>query len=290
MPPAVAAAASVLPVSILLALLSSAMWGTSDFAGGLLSRRRPSYAVVGASQAIGLAAATVVALATGGFGEPRDWLLWAVLAGASGALGLVCFYAALASGTMGVVSPIAALGAIVPVAVGVLSGESPTLLAVLGIVLALAGAVAASGPELRGDTGARPVALAAIAGAAFGAALTFLALGADSSPVMTLWGMRATSVTGFALAAAYARNVGGLVARDAPSLAFIGLNDVGANLLFALATQQPGGLVSITSVLASLYPVATVLLAWAILHERLLRVQQLGVAAALAGVALVSLG
>ena len=276
-------------MSILLALLSSAMWGTADFAGGLLSRRRPAYAVVGASQAIGLVAATVVALAVGGFGEPRDWLVWAVLAGASGALGLVCFYAALASGTMGVVSPIAALGAIVPVAVGMLSGESPTRLAILGIALALAGAVAASGPELRGDTGARPVLLAAVAGAAFGAALTFLALGAESSPVMTLWGMRATSVAGFALAAAYARNVGGLVVNDLPALAFIGLNDVGANLLFALATQQPGGLVSITSVLASLYPVATVLLAWAILHERLLRIQQVGVATALAGVALVSL-
>lgn len=273
---------------VILSLLSSVLWGSADFAGGLLTRRLPAYAVVGVSQGCGLAAVTVVALASGGFAGQLDWLPWAVLAGLAGATGLVLFYAALATGTMGVVSPIAALGAVVPVIVGVAQGEQPSALAVAGIVLALSGAVAASGPELRGDTGTRPVLLAAAAGVGFGAALVFLSEGAARSAVMTLWGMRATSVVGFVLVALVVRSVGGVRGSDVPALVAVGLGDASANLLFALASQR--GLVSVTSVLASLYPVVTVLLAWALLHERLQRVQQVGVAAALTGVALVSLG
>ncbi len=276
------------PVAVVLSLLSSVLWGSSDFAGGLMSRRLPAFAVVGFSQASGLLATTAAALWIGGFAGPWAWLPWAVLAGIAGSTGLVCFYAALAAGTMGVVSPIAALGAVVPVIVGVASGEQPSALAAFGVAMALAGAIAASGPELRGASGARPVVLAAIAGVGFGAALTFVAYGAEHSAVMTLWGMRVTSVLGFTVAAVLTRSLGGVSARDLAPLVAIGLGDVGANLLFAIATQQ--GLVSVTSVLASLYPVVTVLLAWALLHERLQRVQQVGVVAALAGVALVSLG
>lgn len=275
---------------VVLALLSSALWGSADFLGGLLSRRLRAVAVVAASQALGLLAVTCVAIVTGGFGADTGWVPWAVLSGITGSLGLVCFYAALASGTMGVVSPIAALGAVVPVIIGLLSGEHPSPLALLGIAVALAGAVAASGPELRGDTGtgARPVVLAAIAGVGFGLALTFIAKGADSDAVMTLWGMRVTSVAGFVVAALAARTVGGLRPADLGPLALVGVGDVAANLLYALATQR--GYVSVTAVLASLYPVVTVLLARVLLHERLLRIQQVGVAGALVGVALVSLG
>jgi len=275
-------------VSVVLALLSSLLWGSADFGGGLLSRRLPAYAVVGVSQGLGLLVATIAALVTRGFAEPTSWLPWAVLAGMAGATGLVCFYAALASGTMGVVSPIAALGAVVPVAVGVASGEKPSQLAALGVLLALTGAVAASGPELRGDTGIRPVLLASVAGVGFGLTMVFVARGAEHDAVMTLWGMRVTSVTGFLLAAVAVRSIGGVRPPDLLPLAAVGIADVAANLLFALASQR--GLVSVTSVLSSLYPVVTVLLAWALLHERLQRLQQIGVAAALAGVALVSLG
>lgn len=275
-------------MAVLLALLSSVLWGSADFGGGLLTRRLPAYAVVGISQAFGLLASTVVVLATGGIGGPHGWARWAILAGVSGASALVCFYAALATGTMGVVSPIAALGAVVPVVVSVASGESPSSLAKAGVLLALLGAVAASGPELRGGTGLKPVLLAVAAGVGFGLALLFLAYGAESSSLLTLWGMRLTSVTGFAVAALLVRSVGGVRVRHLPSLAAVGVGDASANLLFALATQR--GLVSVTSVLGSLYPVVTVLLAWVLLHERLQRIQQVGVAAALSGVALISLG
>jgi drug/metabolite transporter (DMT)-like permease len=275
-------------MSILLALLSSLLWGTADFVGGLASRRRPAAAVVGASQACGLAGVAVVAVALGAWTGPLGWLPWSVGAGLLGTAGLISFYAALSAGTMGVVSPIAALGAVVPVLVGVVAGEQPSAVAVSGIVVALLGAVAASGPELRGGAGSRPVLLAAAAGAAFGGALVLIARGAASDVVMTLVGMRLTSVLLFVVAALATRRIGGLTLRDLPQLALVGLGDAGANLLYALATQR--GFLSVTAVLGSLYPVVTVMLARVVLRERLTRVQQVGVATALSGVVLVSLG
>ena len=270
-----------------LALASSGLWGTSDFFAGLRSRTVSPPAVVGLSQACALVVLTVLVLRQGAPGLD-GWPLWALAAGVAGSVGLVSFYAALASGTMGVVSPIAALGAVVPLLVGVLAGESPSTLAVLGIVLALAGAVAASGPELQGGAGARPVLLAALAGVGFGVALTLIGRGSRVDAVMTLTGMRLTSVLAFSVVALALRTFGGLTVRDVPALAAIGVGDVGANLLFALATQR--GFLSVTSVLGSLYPVVTVLLARAVLHERLRPVQQVGVTGALVGVALVSMG
>lgn len=275
-------------MAVVLALLSSLMWGTADFLGGLASRSRPAYAVVAGSQAMGLLVIGGFALITQAWHGPTTWLWWAVAAGVSGTTGLVCFYAALGSGTMGVVSPIAALGAVVPVLIAISTGERPSAMTVAGLLFALAGAVAASGPELRGGAGVRPVALAAVAGVGFGLALVSIERGSQVSAVMTLTGMRATSVSAFLVVAVALRSVGGLRPPDAPLLAVVGVGDVGANLLFALASQR--GLLSITSVLGSLYPVVTVLLARVVLRERLQRVQQLGITAALGGVALVALG
>ena len=275
-------------MAVLLAVLSSMTWGAADFLGGLMSRRRPAYAVVAASQALGLVAVTIAALVVGAYADPTGWLPWAVGAGISGTVGLLCFYAALGMGTMGVVSSIAALGALVPVAVGVLLGDRPSALATAGIALAVAGAVGASGPDIREGTASRPLLLAVAAAVAFGGALTFIERGARYSSLMTLTGMRVVSVSVFVVAALALRTVGGLERRDLPQLAAIGVGDVGANLMFAAASQR--GLLSITGALGSLYPVVTALLARIVLDERLRRVQQLGVAAAVGGVVLVSVG
>jgi drug/metabolite transporter (DMT)-like permease len=275
-------------VAVLLALSSSVMWGGSDFLGGLLSRTRRAHAVVAGSQVCGLLTVALVALATGAWHGSTAWVVWAVLAGLVGAVGLVCFYTALGCGAMGVVSPIAAMGAIVPVLLGLAQGESPSGLVVAGLVLALLGVVTASGPELEGGAGTRPVLLAAVAGICFGAALVCIGRGAQTNAIMTLTGMRVTSVGLFLVAALALRTTGGLRPRDLGPLAVIGVSDVGANLLFAIATQR--GLLSVTAVLGSLYPVVTVLLARFLLHERLRLVQQVGVVAALTGVALVSAG
>jgi drug/metabolite transporter (DMT)-like permease len=275
-------------MAILLALLSSVMWGTSDFLGGLRSRSRPAVAVVGGSMLAGLVAVALAAAFYGAYDDPTGWVPWSMLSGLAGASGLVAFYAALASGTMGVVSPIAALGVAVPVIAGFIGGETPTTLQGIGIVVALVGAIATSGPELSGRASARSVALAGFAGLCFGTVFLAVDKGAKSSALMTLVGMRTTSIVLFGIAAIALRSTGGLDRTDLLPLAVIGFFDVAANLMFALASNR--GFVSIVSVLGSLYPVMTVLLARAVLHERLRRVQLAGVAVTLLGVAFIAAG
>jgi len=275
-------------VAVVLALLSSLMWGSADFLGGLQTRRRPALAVVAASQGIGLLAVGLLAALTGAFDDPAGWVGWSVGAGLVGATGLVAFYAALASGTMGVVSPIAALGVVVPVVAGLLQGETPAQWQVAGIVLAVLGVLAASGPELSGEDGLRSVLLAAFAGTCFGTVFVCLDQGAESSPTMTMVGMRLTSVALFLVIAVAVRSIGGLGRTDLPVLTAIGVFDVGANLLFAIASTH--GFVTVVAVLGSLYPVATVLLARTVLHERLRAIQQAGVVVTFGGVALIVAG
>lgn len=273
-----------------LALASSAVWGTSDFFGGLVAKRLPAIAVVGSTQSIAFVVLSGIVLVRTAQGHPPEagtWVGWAMLAGVTGACGLVAFYTALASGTMGVVAPIASMGVLVPVALGVATGEAPSPWVWLGIVIAVVGIVLASGPELSGDVSPRPVILAGAAAVCFGMALFALDRGARDSLLMTLWGMRCTSVAIFVVAALVLRSVGGLRARDLVPLALIGCADLLANALFATASSR--GQVSIAAVLGSLYPVATILLARVVLTERLRRIQVAGVACALVGAAVISL-
>lgn len=280
-------AASVLS---LLALASSAVWGTSDFFGGLMARRYPAMAVVGTTQAFAFVLLSAIVLVRAMQGEPPEWGVWvgwSMLAGVCGAGGLIAFYTALASGTMGVVAPIASMGVVVPVTLGVLGGEAPSPVIWVGIVVAVVGIVLASGPELSGAVSPRPVLLACVAALCFGVALYSLDRGARDSLLFTIWGMRTTSVTLFAIAALTLRSVGGVRRRDLLPLALIGSADLLANALFATASSR--GQVSVGSVLGSLYPVATILLARVLLGERLRPIQQAGVVCALAGAALISL-
>jgi drug/metabolite transporter (DMT)-like permease len=271
----------------LLAALSSAIWGTSDFLGGLTARRLPAIAVVGWAQSAGLIALLCATALTGGTGD-YGWIAWSVLAGLAGAVGLVAFYTALSVGTMGVVSPIAGLGAIVPVTGGLLTGDSPSAGQYAGMALGLIGAITASGPELRGSqpVAGRSIGLAGLAGLCFGLALFAIQRGAQHDPLLTLVGMRATGVSCFVVAAIVLRSTGGIRPPDLPRLALIGIAEVGANLLFAVASTR--GLASIVAVLGALYPVATVLLGSLILGERMQPLQRLGVTLALAGIVLLA--
>jgi len=269
----------------LLALTSSACWGTSDFFAGLKSRTIAPTAVVAVTQACALLALSAILLLRHTGFSPSfsgNGPLWAIAAGVAGAVGLSCFYTALASGTMGVVAPISSLGALVPVFLGLLSGEQPSATAWVGMAIAVTGAALASGPELTGAVPPRPVLLAAVSAVCFGAALYCLDRGARYALLETLWGMRLTSVALFLIAGLAARSVGGTRARDLPALAIIGLGDVTANGLFAFSSSR--GMVSVASVLGSLYPVATLFWARLLLGERLRRVQAIGVALTLVGV------
>lgn len=271
----------------LLALASSLAWGTSDFFAGLASRRHPAVVVVGWTQGLALVVVSVVVLARWDTVTFTGWPLWAVAAGLSGMAGLVCFYTALSTGRMGVVAPIAALGVVVPVVLGVASGEAPSPWAWIGMLVAVVGVTLASGPELAGAVSPRPVVLASCAAVGFGLALFFLDRGARESTLLTLWGMRLTSVTVLVVAALVARTVGGVTVREVPGLLLIGCGDLAANGLFGLASSR--GQVSVASVLGSLYPVVTTVLARVVIKERLRRVQQVGVVLAVAGAAVIAL-
>jgi drug/metabolite transporter (DMT)-like permease len=277
-------------MAALLALLSSVLWGSADFLGGVVTRRLPAVAVVAWSQAVALLAVSVAAVVTGEAGAPAGWVPWSVLAGAAGAAGLVAFYTALSSGTMGVVSPLAALGVVVPVVGGLAAGDQPRVLQVVGMALGAAGAVAAGGPELSGRTlrsaQGRSVVLAVVAGLFFGVALLGIQRGADSSPLMTMVGMRVTSVLIFVCVGLAVRSHGGVRPRDLPVIGAIGVLDVSANLVFAFASTQ--GMDSVVAVLGALYPVTTVALGAVVLRERLVPVQRIGVVLALSGVALLA--
>jgi drug/metabolite transporter (DMT)-like permease len=277
-------------VAYLLALASSLLWGAGDFLGGTLSRRLPAASVVGVSQALALVLFAVLALLTGEMaaGMSSAGWGWAAAAGLSGLLALVAFYAALATGTMGVVAPLAALGVLFPLAAGLVGGERPSSVQMAGVALGVLGGILASGPDVARAARARPVVLALVAAVGFGLVLVFIARGSEDSPLLTLVGMRVTSVTVLVVAAIVVRSVGGVRARDLPLLAGIGVLDGAANLTYAIATTT--GLLSLVAVLSSLYPAVTVVLARLVHHERMSRVQDTGVVAALAGVILVAGG
>lgn len=273
-------------MTVLLALLSSLAWGGSDFLGGTLARRLPAATVVVLSQTVALVLLVPVVVVAGA--APSS-LVHGLLAGLAGAVGLGAFYAALAAGTMGVVAPVAATGAVVPVLVGLVRGEQPSALQVLGIVVALLGVVLASGPELSGGAQARPVLLALLAAGAFGTVMLLVAEGSQGpagAVFVTLLALRVAEV-GVLAPVMLVRGAGPWRPIAVP-LAVVGVVDVTANVCFAFASR--GGLLSVVAVLGSLYPVVTVLLARQVHGERLARVQVAGVAGTLTGVVLLAAG
>ncbi len=133
-------------MAVALALLSSLLWGTADFFGGIFTKRMPAVVVVLISQMIALALIVPTVWLIGSFDDPSGYFWWGVGAGIVGPVGLVSFYRALSIGTMGVVSPIAATGIIVPVAWGLAQGEQPSVLQFIGIAMAFVGVVLAGRP------------------------------------------------------------------------------------------------------------------------------------------------
>jgi drug/metabolite transporter (DMT)-like permease len=278
--------------AIALALVSSVSWGTGDFLGGLKSRSLPVLNVIVASQVTGL---TLVAIfvAVRGEGPPGGpFAVFAVLSAIAGVTGLAAFYRALAIGNMGVVAPISACAAVVPLVVGVATGDRPSGLQAVGLGLALAGVVLASREEVVGETGhrrtARGAGLAMVSALGFGFFFLAFDRASDGDVAWAMFANRLTGVTLLALAVAVLRPPLRAGRRDLPVLIGIGTLDVGANATFGLAATK--GLVSVVSVLGSLYPLTTVALAAIVLHERPHRLAQLGVVAALVGVALIAAG
>lgn len=276
-------------LAIALALGASLSWGLGDFLGGLTSRRMHVLTVLVVSQVFGLAAAlTWVAVSADGFPGWSATAL-AAAAGACGCLGIATLYRGMAIGAMGIVAPVSAVSAVIPFAVGIASGERPSALQIAGILLALVGvAVASREPREQGGGQAAGFGLALLAALGFGLYFVFADRAADESVPYAVATARGISLL-LALAAALIVGASLRPGRvSLPVLAAVGLCDVGANMLFSLATTR--GYLSIVSVLAALYPVVTVALAAIVLHERVARTQRFGVVGALAGAAMITAG
>jgi uncharacterized membrane protein len=276
--------------AVLLALASSITWGAADFGGGLLTRRLPLAAVTVVSQAAGFVLLTVLVAAVGEVDIHSLGI--GAAGGVAGGAGLACFYAALARGTMSIVSPITACSALVPVALSLATGERPSALALAGSAVALTGAVLASVEEREaGDRGRRDAIVLAVGAAlAIGVFLYFLGRAAhDGSSLSALFGARVGSL-GLLIVWALATGARAATFRmgrgAAAAIVLVGVADVSANVLVELASQR--GLLAIVSVLGALFPIVTVVLAHIVLHERISALQRAGVAVALAGVAVVS--
>jgi drug/metabolite transporter (DMT)-like permease len=278
-------------LAIVLALGSSVGWGSADFLGGLSARRAPILVVAAVSQTAGLAL-TLLFVAWVRRGPEDQAVLWiGAVGGLMGAAGLSALYRGLAVGRMGVVAPIAAMSGLVPIAVGLLAqGDRPVSAQVAGMVLAIGGIVLAARAHDEDPTNrvAAGVWLGLLAALFLGSMVVALDAGGDRDPVWTIFMVRVSSVAVLWLVAAARRPSFAAMRPNVWLLVGAGVLDNLANLLFVLASAR--GLLSLVAVAGSLYPVVTVLLARAVLDERLQRWQLVGVAVALVGVALISLG
>ena len=285
-------------MAVLLALVAAGSWGGSDFLGGLAGRRAgrdislPS-ALIGST--IGLVGLSVIAAAVGGAAMSGRDVLFAAGAGVGSAAGVSLLYRGLTIGTMGVVAPITGVGAVaLPVLVGTVSGHSPSSLAWVGIALAVTAIVLASrdgdhgtpdgGPPATG----RPAGVLEAIGSGLGFGTLFTLLG-QTAPATNLWPLvplRLSTVLVLLVAAMVTRTRLAAPRHLWLHLVGIGALDNVANVAYLLATRR--GLLALVAVVSSLYPVATVVLARVVLHERLARHQVVGLVLAVVAVALIS--
>lgn len=276
---------------ILLGLISGLTWGAGDFAGGMASRKLGTYRAVIFQEFVGLALViTAVIVTREPFLSVRA-LIYAVLSGIAGNLGLLLFYHALGTRTMSIAAPVSALmTAILPVFVAFLTEGLPAPLIILGFLFAFAAVWLISqdrAPDRTLRAHLSDLMYPLFAGVGFGLFFIFIHEATRSS---TIWPMIVSRVTGVVIVGLFM-----LIRRmdwrldpsvRAPVVAS-GVLDISGNLFFILASQL--GRLDVAAVLGSLYPGVTVLLAWLVLKERLSRLQWVGVASALVAIILLTL-
>jgi drug/metabolite transporter (DMT)-like permease len=270
-------------LAVVLALGASLGWGTSDFLGGLKSRRVPLLSVLLISQATALVTLAVIVLARGASPPDRSSLYYAAIAGVSETVGIAALYRGLAVGTMSIVAPVAATAPAVPLLAGLALGEVPGPIQRAGLVLAVAGVVIIS---YRQDPGAGTTSrlgpstlYGVLAAVGFGAFFVAMDTASEGSIPWALLTARATAVT---IIVAVRRHRLAVHRTDLPVIALIGVLIVTADSLYATASTL--GMVGIVAVLGSLHTIVTIALARIFLHERLERLQQIGIATSICGV------
>lgn len=278
-------------MTIVLALGASLTWGVADFFGPLKGRSLGALRVLVYVQLGGLLAIALI-VAIRGKGPADAAALLAIPAALSGTLGLYAYYRGIAVGAISIVAPIAGVSAAIPVTVGIVSGDRPSAWQLLGIACSLGGVFLASrepASERALRSAVAPgVGLALLAALGFGGYFPPMHAAGNADFWWAALIFRLTSTTVILSAVAVRRPSLSVPPLQLPVLALIGIGDMLGNLLFAASSSH--GLISITSVLASLYPIVTVVMARALLEERVARSQELGIVLTLAGVALISAG
>jgi drug/metabolite transporter (DMT)-like permease len=280
--------------AIALGLLCSALWGLSDYLGGVKSRTFAVPVVLATMYLSSLAVMLAFVAARGAGPPPAESVVASLGAGLVGIIGLSSFYRALAIGTMSIVAPIASTGVALPVIVGLIGGDNPGPLRATGLALAVVGIVLASREDDEGAANVRrqrqSIALAIVAGLGFGSYFVLAEIGSSGD---VAWALVLSRASAFPIIATIAlvvlRRGGARPSRTAwAALAGIGLIDLGANFFYNYASTI--GELSSVAVASSLYPVTTVMLAALLLGERVRGAQRAGVIVALLGVVLIATG
>jgi drug/metabolite transporter (DMT)-like permease len=281
-------------MAALLALLAALGYGVGDFIGGLGGRRTHPALMPVAVQVVGVLTALVAVLPLGGTPTAHVWA-WGALSGVGSGIGNVCLLRGLAVGRMSVVAPLSAvITAALPAVVGLLGGDRLTGWGWAGIVLALPAVALASRSESGDGHQMTDIGYGLAAGLGFG--LLFIALdqaGTDAGAWPLLPGQLVALVV--VLAVALPQVIRLHRSQQVPSIGAVarwggaaGLLGACANLLFLFASGA--GQLTITAVLAGLYPAVTVTLAAIVLHERITRGQQAGLVTAGASIVLIITG
>ena len=277
-------------MSLLLGLIVAASFGTGDFLGGLASRRMPTVTAVGIAQATALVGALVVALVAGGHPAPHDLWLGAA-AGLLNVIALSCLYQGLAIGQIGVVAPLAAvIAAVIPVTWALSVGERPSALALVGVGLAIiaGGLISRSPDEASGTRSGRSIALAVVAGSAFGVQFICYAATGHGSGMWPALTARLTAVLGVMVFVLVARPRLEVERVPAAQSAAAGILDITASSVLLVAVRA--GLTATVAPIAALGPGFTVAHARWFLHEHTSRTQVVGLVIALVGLAFIATG
>jgi len=273
---------------IVLALAASLSWGIADFVGPVKARVLGTLRVLIYAQVAGLLGVALL-VAVRQEPLPSAAVLLAIPASISGTLGLYAYYRGVIAGAVSIVAPVAGASAVIPVILGIATGDRPGPLPLVGIACALLGVALASREPGENDRRlAAGVGLAILAAIGFGFYFPFMHVAGDENPWWASLIFRSVS-TLVILVAVLARRPPLRVGRvDLAIVVLVGLGDMMGNLLFAASSGH--GLVSVTSVLASLYPIVTIALARIVLQEHVARSQRVGIALTLTGVALIAAG
>jgi drug/metabolite transporter (DMT)-like permease len=277
------------PASVVVfGLVAAVAWGAADFGGGLTTRRATLFGVVIVSQVVGMLVAAAAAIVRGEPPPSGTDIGWAALSGALAGVGILGLYGGLAIGRMGIVAPVTGvLAAIVPVTAGIALQGLPGAYVIAGIGLAILAVLLVSrvASPVGGRSGIELAVMGGIGLGLFNVTVAQVQEGLVFGPLVVVRAVEAGLIT---IVMLVARRPGRVPLRIVPAVALVGVLDMTGNAgyLFAEAT----GSIAVASVLTSLYPVTTVILAMAVLREPVTRSHAVGIVLALAAIVLISVG